>query len=60
MSQNSVLFTPFKVGALTLPNRLVLAPMTRSRANNPGNVPTDSTVKYYVQRASAGLLSTLR
>jgi N-ethylmaleimide reductase len=58
MSQNTVLFTPFKVGALTLPNRLVLAPMTRSRANNPGNVPTDSTVKYYVQRASAGLLIT--
>jgi N-ethylmaleimide reductase len=58
MSQSSVLFTPFKVGALTLPNRLVLAPMTRSRANNPGNVPTDSVVTYYVQRASAGLLIT--
>ncbi|RZK22049.1 MAG: alkene reductase [Hymenobacter sp.] len=58
MSETSVLFTPFQVGALTLPNRLVLAPMTRSRANNPGNVPTDSTVKYYVQRASAGLLIT--
>ena len=58
MSQNSVLFTPFKVGALTLPNRLVMAPMTRSRANNPGNVPDDSTVEYYVQRASAGLIIT--
>ena len=58
MSQNQALFTPFQVGALTLPNRVVLAPMTRSRANNPGNVPTDSTVKYYVQRASAGLLIT--
>lgn len=58
MSQNQVLLTPFKVGALTLPNRVLLAPMTRSRANNPGNVPTDSTVKYYVQRASAGLLIT--
>ena len=54
----SPLFTPFKVGAVTVPNRLALAPMTRSRANNPGNVPTDSTVKYYVQRASAGLLIT--
>ena len=58
MSQNPVLFTPFKVGTLTLPNRLVLAPMTRSRAQNPGTVPTDSVVKYYVQRASAGLLIT--
>jgi N-ethylmaleimide reductase len=32
--------------------------MTRSRADNPGNVPTDSVVKYYVQRASAGLIIT--
>jgi N-ethylmaleimide reductase len=54
----SPLFTPFQVGAITAPNRLALAPMTRSRANNAGNVPTDSTVKYYVQRASAGLLIT--
>jgi N-ethylmaleimide reductase len=58
MSQNTVLFTPFQVGAFTLPNRLVMAPMTRSRAKNPGNVPDDSTVKYYAQRASAGLLIT--
>ncbi|MGI4866373.1 MAG: alkene reductase [Janthinobacterium lividum] len=58
MSQESVLFTPFKIGAITVPNRLAMAPMTRSRANNPGNVPTDSTVKYYVQRASAGLIIT--
>lgn len=58
MSQDTVLFTPFKVGALTLPNRLVMAPMTRSRAKNPGNTPDDSTVKYYVQRASAGLIIT--
>ena len=59
MSQStSQLFTPFQVGALSLPNRLVMAPMTRSRANNEGNVPTDSTVEYYRQRASAGLLIT--
>ncbi|WP_375434148.1 alkene reductase [uncultured Hymenobacter sp.] len=58
MSQESTLFTPFQMGALHLPNRLVMAPMTRSRANNDGNVPTDSTVKYYVQRASAGLIIT--
>ena len=59
MSQStSQLFTPFQVGALSLPNRLVMAPMTRSRANNEGNVPTDSTVEYYRQRASAGLIIT--
>ncbi|TGE27608.1 alkene reductase [Hymenobacter metallicola] len=58
MSQASNLFTPFQMGALTLPNRLVMAPMTRSRAKNDGNVPTDSTVKYYEQRASAGLIIT--
>jgi len=54
----SPLFTPFQIGAITAPNRLALAPMTRSRAKNPGKVPTDSMVKYYVQRASAGLLIT--
>ncbi|GGF01277.1 alkene reductase [Hymenobacter cavernae] len=58
MTQKTKLFTPFTMGALTLPNRFVMAPMTRSRANNEGNVPTDSTVKYYVQRASAGLIIT--
>jgi len=56
MSHDSTLFTPFQMGALHLPNRLAMAPMTRSRANNDGNVPTDSTVKYYTQRASAGLI----
>ncbi|MCB2406552.1 alkene reductase [Hymenobacter lucidus] len=57
MSQASnLLLTPFTMGALTLPNRVVMAPMTRSRADNDGNVPTDSTVKYYEQRASAGLI----
>jgi len=53
---SSLLFTPFTVGAFTLPNRLVMAPMTRSRAQNAGNVPTASTATYYAQRASAGLL----
>jgi N-ethylmaleimide reductase len=44
-------------GDLTLPNRLVLAPMTRSRAL-PGNVPNPLAATYYSQRASAGLLIT--
>ncbi|OON68180.1 alkene reductase [Hymenobacter sp. CRA2] len=53
-----VLFSPYKLGAIELPNRLVMAPMTRSRATEPGNAPTDSVVQYYVQRASAGLIIT--
>lgn len=58
MTQSSPLFTSFTAGALALPNRLVMAPMTRSRANNEGNVPDEQTVKYYVQRATAGLIIT--
>lgn len=44
------------MGDLLLKNRLVIAPMTRSRANNKENAPTDLHVKYYKQRASAGLI----
>lgn len=58
MSHTTKLFTPVQVGALTLPNRFAMAPMTRSRATNEGNVPTESVVKYYVQRATAGLIIT--
>jgi N-ethylmaleimide reductase len=49
------LFEPFQVGQLTLPNRVVMAPLTRSRAAN-GNVPTQLNALYYAQRASAGLI----
>ena len=49
------LFTPIEVGPLTLPNRIVMAPLTRSRAG-PGNVPTSLSALYYAQRASAGLI----
>ena len=49
------LFTPFKLGPLTLPNRIVMAPMTRNRAG-PGNVPGALAAIYYAQRASAGLI----
>jgi N-ethylmaleimide reductase len=55
MSQNK-LFEPFKLGAITLPNRLVMAPLTRNRAVPPGMVPSPLAVDYYGQRASAGLL----
>lgn len=57
MSNNyRALFSPFTLGKLSLSNRVVMAPMTRSRAIN--NVPNDLLVTYYGQRASAGLLIT--
>jgi N-ethylmaleimide reductase len=53
----SKLFEPYKLGANTLTNRTVMAPLTRNRAL-PGNVPNPLAVEYYSQRASAGLLVT--
>lgn len=53
----SSLFTPAQVGPYTLSNRLVMAPMTRSRADDAG-VPSDLVATYYSQRASAGLIIT--
>lgn len=54
---SSVLFQPFTLGDITLPNRIVLAPMTRSRAGIE-RVPNALMSEYYVQRSSAGLLIT--
>ncbi|MBL3588631.1 MAG: alkene reductase [gamma proteobacterium endosymbiont of Lamellibrachia anaximandri] len=54
---NIDLFTPLTLGGLTLPNRIVMAPMTRNRAGE-GNVPTALNAKYYIQRAAAGLIIT--
>ena len=51
------LFTPFKLGQLALPNRILMSAMTRTRAGEDG-VPTDLMRDYYVQRASAGLIVT--
>jgi len=51
------LFTPIHLGSYTLPNRIVLAPLTRNRAA-AGNVPTAMNATYYAQRATAGLLIT--
>lgn len=51
------IFSPVQLGDLTLANRVVMAPMTRDRAG-PGDVPTDTMVEYYRQRASAGLIVT--
>jgi 2,4-dienoyl-CoA reductase-like NADH-dependent reductase (Old Yellow Enzyme family) len=50
------LFDPIKLGALELPNRILMAPLTRSRATPDGRVPTPLQRDYYVQRASAGLI----
>jgi len=49
------LFEPFQLGPITLPNRLVMAPLTRNRAVRPGMVPSPIAVDYYGQRASAGI-----
>lgn len=55
---NSVsLFTSLELGSLTLPNRIVMAPLTRMRAGD-GHVPTPLNAEYYAQRASAGLIIT--
>jgi N-ethylmaleimide reductase len=49
------LFAPLELGAIRMPNRIVMAPLTRMRAG-PDNVPTALNATYYAQRASAGLI----
>ncbi|GLW14114.1 alkene reductase [Streptomyces sp. NBRC 13847] len=51
-------FDPITLGAGNLANRLVMAPMTRSRAYGPGAEPTELMATYYAQRAGAGLIVT--
>lgn len=51
------LFTPLQVGDLLLPNRIVMAPLTRVRAGST-HIPNDMMVDYYAQRASSGLIMT--
>ena len=51
------LFDPIQLGDLTLPNRIIMAPLTRCRASE-GRVPNDLMAEYYTQRASAGLILT--
>ncbi len=57
MSDN-LLFNPINIGPLTLPNRIIMAPLTRLRSIEPGDIPTDLMAEYYQQRASAGLIIT--
>ena len=54
--QHPLLFSPYTLGNITLANRIVMAPMTRSRSI--GNVPNELVTEYYGQRAAAGLLIT--
>jgi N-ethylmaleimide reductase len=60
MSDNTQnpLLTPYRLGDLPLKNRVVMAPLTRTRAENPRHIPNDLMVEYYSQRASAGLIIT--
>ena len=51
------LFEPLRMGAVELPNRIVMAPLTRCRAQ-PGRVPGPLNAEYYAQRAGAGLIIT--
>lgn len=50
------LFDPLKLGQLLLPNRVIMAPLTRMRSKQPGNIPWELNATYYAQRASAGLI----
>src|SRR5688572_4960451 len=50
-------FSPLRMGSLELPNRIVMAPMTRNRVG-AGNAPVPLNVEYYRQRAGAGLIVT--
>lgn len=51
----NILFQPLQMGALTLPNRILMAPLTRCRAEGE-HIPTSLMAEYYTQRASAGLI----
>jgi len=49
------LFKPLKAGAITLDNRILMAPLTRARAE-PGHIPGELIATHYAQRGSAGLI----
>jgi N-ethylmaleimide reductase len=51
----NALFSPTRLGAINIPNRIVMAPLTRMRAG-PDGVPTALNAEYYAQRSSAGLI----
>ncbi len=53
---SDVLLAPVTIGTLQAPNRILMAPLTRSRSKQPGDVPWRLNAEYYAQRASAGLI----
>ena len=53
---HDALFHPLEIGAIDVPHRVLMAPLTRSRAGQPGDVPTELNATYYAQRATAGLI----
>lgn len=58
MKKHQPLLQPFQLGEITLKNRIVMAPMTRNRADNKNKVPTNLHAEYYSQRSGAGLIIT--
>lgn len=55
---NNELFTAYNMNGTLLDNRFLMAPMTRSRASQPGDIPNQLMAEYYGQRASAGIIIT--
>jgi N-ethylmaleimide reductase len=56
MTSNNLLFQPLSLAGQELPNRIVMAPLTRARSSQPGDIPNAMMAHYYAQRASAGLI----
>jgi len=54
-NQSPNLYSPVKLGSLDLPNRILMAPLTRARTEHE-HIPTELMAEYYAQRASAGLI----
>ena len=54
----SSLFDRYRLGQQDLKNRIVMAPMTRARSLQPGNIPSSLMAEYYRQRSGAGLILT--
>jgi len=52
MNSVNKLFSPVRIGAVTLSHRVVMAPLTRCRTEQPGDIPGDLMREYYTQRAS--------
>ena len=52
--KDPMLFTPVLLGSSNLKHRVVMAPLTRSRSEQPGGIPGDMMVQYYSDRASDG------